>query len=187
MSRMYRVMVEESIRRVVKGSDKVTTKVDLLPVLERGDMGNLLGDELVNDGFTREGNTCKKTENGITVTVDLEKQEVEISVEEEHEVEKSGKMETRADADFQKESTAKENLQKKLCAALEDEVQQDRDELQKEVTKKLESSIQEKLKKINDAATRATGKALKVKAAQIGDVQEVHEGENGELTIKIRV
>jgi plasmid maintenance system killer protein len=187
MSRAYRIAVEESLTRIIKAHDGVKSKVDMLPVLGKEDMNNILAQELEKDGFDREGDVCKKEEDGIVVTVDLGAREVEIKASKECEVEvkkTANAMVDRDHADIKKEE---EKIKNKLCQELEKDVDKAQEQLQKEITDRLEKQVHQQLDKINAAATRATGSALKVKAAQMGEIKEISEGSNGQISIKVKV
>src|SRR5260370_41149968 len=91
MSRMYRIRVSESVEKLVHVEDGVATDLELLPVLERPRMLELLADELARRGFTREGNIATRSEeDGVVVSVDLESGRVTARVESERQVSVTG-------------------------------------------------------------------------------------------------
>src|SRR5437867_2518804 len=71
MSRVYRICVRESLRKVVRASDHVRTQVELLNVLPADQMADLLAAELARRGFQRRGDTVVRDDNGVQVAVEL--------------------------------------------------------------------------------------------------------------------
>ena len=53
MSRAYRIRVSETVRRVLRATDHVSTQLELLEILPREQMADLLADELERHGFQR--------------------------------------------------------------------------------------------------------------------------------------
>ena len=70
MSRSYRIMVKESVSRVVRAEDCVSTQLEILEVLPPEQMSALLEEELARRGYTRQGDTMVRRNKGITVAVD---------------------------------------------------------------------------------------------------------------------
>ena len=75
MSRAYRITVAESLSRHVQVDDGVCSNLEVLPILEKDRMGELLAAELEQKGFVREGDeadtafiidsgTCEVRQNG---------------------------------------------------------------------------------------------------------------------------
>src|SRR4051794_21770220 len=82
MSRAYRITVAESLARHVQVEDGVCSNLELLPVLEKDRMGELLAEELEQKGFERKGDKAvRKEKDGITVTVDVKTGEVSVTAE----------------------------------------------------------------------------------------------------------
>ena len=72
MSRAYRIKVEETIRRIIRSEDHVSTQLELLELLPKEQMAELLGQELAKRGFERDGNQAVKQDGDTSVSVDLE-------------------------------------------------------------------------------------------------------------------
>ena len=60
MSRAYRIRVQESLRRVIRASDHVSTDLELLDILPPEQMSELLAQELQKRGFERDGQSVVK-------------------------------------------------------------------------------------------------------------------------------
>jgi hypothetical protein len=189
MSRAYRIKVSETIRKVIRAEDHVRTQLELLQILPADQMADLLAEELVKQGFEREGNTVTRTDEEITVTVDLETGEVKVQVESSEAISLEGERTglTYDDAGpTRKEAEA--NLRKNLQKDLESDAEQQTKELQKQVTDKLEGHLADIRKELDQAVNKATAEALKQKAAQIGQIKEVTEDQDGgSLTIVVEV
>ena len=52
MSRAYRLRVRETLRRVIRASDHVSSQLELLEILPAEQMAELLAKELVGQGYT---------------------------------------------------------------------------------------------------------------------------------------
>ncbi len=88
MSRAYRIAVTESLNRIVQAEDGVCSRLELLPLLPREELGGLLAAELSRRGFTREGDTLVRIEpDDVRVEVDVTTGEVRVRVADEAEVE----------------------------------------------------------------------------------------------------
>ena len=70
MSRSYRIAVRETLRRVIRASDRVSTQLELLEILPPEVMAHLLRAELEKRGFTSEGEELVREQDGVRVTVD---------------------------------------------------------------------------------------------------------------------
>src|SRR5207248_10192289 len=81
MSRTYRVSVSESLSRIIKAEDRVSTQLEIIQVLPPEQMGGLLADDLVKQGFERDGEKLTRTQDGVTVTVDVNTGTVTVSAE----------------------------------------------------------------------------------------------------------
>src|SRR5437763_15375064 len=96
MSRSYRISVRESVNRVIKAEDKVSTQLEILEVLPPEQMAGLLADELAKRGFERKGNTLSRKEDGITVTVDTATGTVTVTAEDRQTTKAQGERTARA-------------------------------------------------------------------------------------------
>ena len=83
MSRAYRIRVSEKLSRVVHVEDGVQTKLELLAILPRDELGEILASELEKEGFSRDGQHMERTdEEGVRVRVDLETGAVTVDASE---------------------------------------------------------------------------------------------------------
>lgn len=190
MSRAYRLKVSESCRRVLRGSDHVGTQLEILDVLPREAMANLLAQELVAQGFEECEGEYSRSENGVTIRVNASTGEViveaEVSSEEEIEISRTG---SYFDETNQKQrEELKKNLEKQAEEALEDEAQRREQKLVNKATDQLEQALADVQGELNRVVNRVTATALKQKAAQLGEIKEMTEDEeSGSLTIVLEV
>ena len=189
MSRAYRISVKESVKRVVRAKDHISTSLEVLDVLPREHMADLLRRDLEGRGFKRQGKDMVRTKNGVTVTVEAETGKVTVQAELEKKVQVEGERESRVYTDVGPEgNNAKERLRKELKADLEKQVDDQADKLQKQATDKLEAQLGDLRKELDQAVNRVTAEALKQKAASLGTIKEVTEDpQNGSLTIVLEV
>ena len=189
MSRRYRIQVRETLRRVVKGEDHVSSQLELLEVLPADQMAELLAEELVRRGFERQGNSLTRKQDDVEVTVDLETGEVTVRAASEKEIALEGQAQGSAYDDV---GPASEATKKRLSQALRDSLQKDADrqadQLQAEVTDLLERHLGDITAQLDQAVNRATAEALKRKAAEMGRIKQMADDpETGSLTIVVEV
>jgi hypothetical protein len=189
MSRAYRIRVRESLTRVVRAHDQVSTQLELLEVLPREEMAEMLARELEARGFRREGRWVVRDGRGVRVEVDLETGMVHVRAESEREVTIEGEREGRA---FDETGPTAAKVEKDLRADLRQDLERRAGEqsgqLQAEITDRLEGELADLRKELNQAVNRVTAEALKRKAAQIGQIKEISEDQAaGSLTIVIEV
>jgi hypothetical protein len=186
MSRMYRIRVSESLERLVHVDDGVATDLELLPILERGRMLELLAGALEKRGFVRDGNVATRDEgDGVVVSVGLESGRVTARVESERHVAVEGE---RAASVAKVTDAAEADLRNRLRQQLERDVAREEQLLQQEATQRLEKKVRDLQAEMDQVVNRVTAEALKERAAQLGEIEELHENaETGELTIKVKV
>jgi hypothetical protein len=187
MSRAYRISVEESLDRTVEVEDGICTSLPVLPVLPKERMGEILGKELEKDGFENDGkNAVRKDPDGVEISIELETGNVSIKKKAEKDIHVEDSKEIVGDWDFdnkEKQDAAKREMKRKL----EEEVKGKEEELRKETTKQLEGRLRDLKKELDGAATRATKEALKERAGQLGEIENISEGVDGSMTIKVKV
>ncbi len=186
MSRAYRISVSGSVERVVHIDDGVCTSLELLPILSKERMKEMLGDELVARGFTREGNIATRVvDDETSLEVDLEAGTVTVRVTSEVDV----KIKRTTTTALRTEGTAatRAKLEKDLQAQLEQEAKEATERARIAMTKKLEAKLKDLKQELDSVVNRVTGEALKEKARQMGEIEEMVEDEAGGLTIKVRV
>jgi hypothetical protein len=191
MSRSYRIRVRESLNRVLRAEDRVSTQLEILEVLPPDQMAGLLTDELAKRGFERKGNRLvrKDKDKGITVTVDPESGTVTVTAEAKEEVKLEAEREGRAYDDAGPAAkSVREELKKQLQQNLQRQADEKTAELQSQVTDRLEGQLGELRQELNQVVNRVTAEALKRKAAQMGQIKEITEDpQAGSLTIVVEV
>lgn len=187
MSRAYRIRLSESLRRHIEVDDGICSSLELLDVLPREQMAELLQRELEAAGFEeREGQWVRSDEDGVEVRVDPREGSVTVSAATDKQVElsKTREIRTYAENDVATRDRAREMIQ----AELEGEVEAERKALQGKVTAKLEGKLGDLRQELDKISNRVTAQALKQKAASLGEVQEISEDpETGSLTIRVKL
>jgi hypothetical protein len=189
MSRTYRVSVSESLSRIIKAEDRVSTQLEILQVLPPEQMAGLLADELVKQGFERDGEKLTRTQDGVKVTVDVMTGTVTVSAEASEETEVEGTREGRSyDEGGKHAKQVKEQLRSELQKDLEKKVTQKTAALQGKVTDRLEGQLRDLRQELDQVVNRVTAESLKRKAAQLGQIKEMTEDpQAGSLTIVVEV
>lgn len=189
MSRAYRIKVRESLRRVIRAHDRVSTQLELLEVLPPGQMAQLLTEELKGRGFEEKGGALVRKQKGVTVSVDPKTGTVTVEAEAAHEAALEGEKEGRAFDDMGPSGRAvQKQLREQLKKDLEKQAEQKAAELQSKVTDALERELGDLRRELDQAVNRVTAEALKQKAAQLGQIKEMTEDpQTGSLTIVVEV
>jgi hypothetical protein len=187
MSRAYRVRVSERLTRVIHVEEGVESKLDLLPILPREEMGEILAEELEEAGFERDGEVMERTDDeGVRIRVKLADGTVTVDVAEER----------KLDLEQERTGVAWEELLEQAREQLRDQAQDDleaqaaveEEALRNLVNKKLERKLTSAKSDLDRAVNRSTAEALKRRAAQLGEVQEIQEDEeSGSVTIRVKV
>jgi len=186
MSRAYRISVKESLARHVQVDDGVSSSLELLPILQKDRMRELLAAELDARGFTRDGKTASRDEgSGITLEVDLESGEVNLVAEGHASLELSA--ERSAVVADPNDAARKQALKDTAQQALERAAEAEEEALRRRVTEKLEGALRDVKEELDGVVNRVTASALKERAAELGQIEAIHEEPNGSLTIKVRV
>jgi hypothetical protein len=185
MSRAYRIEVKESLSRHVQVDDGVCSTLELLPILEKPRMGELLAAELEQRGFIRQGDVVTRKQGDVEVSININTGEVSVKAEGHAELNvettRVGRSEIPDDAQ------ATKSLREKAKASLESQADAEEEALRRKVTAKVEAVLREVKEELDGVVNRVTGNALKARAAEIGTVEEIHEEANGNITIKVRV
>ena len=189
MSRAYRIRVKESLKRVVRVHDKVSTQLEILEVLPPEQMADLLRQELRDRGFQEEGEKLVRRDQGVTVQVDPKTGEVEVQSELSKKVAIEAEREARSYADAGPHADKlKKELKDQLRGDLEKQAKEHEDELQKQATDRLEAELGDLRRELDQAVNRVTAEALKQKASQLGQIKEMTEDpQTGSLTIVLEV
>jgi hypothetical protein len=189
MSRAYRISVKESVNRVIRAEDKVSTDLEIIEVLPPEDMGRLLAEELGKRGFTQEGEVMVRRENGVTVSVDPKTGTVTVQAEASEQVtEETEKTGHGYDDVGPGADKIRESLTQEAKKDLEKKVAERNAALQNKVTDRLEQQLGDIRSELDQAVNKVTAEALKRKAASMGQIKEVTEDEQtGNLTIVVEV
>jgi FtsH ternary system domain X5 len=187
MSRAYRISIAESLRRHLTVDDGIVTQLELLPILPKERMAELLAAQLLGEGFERKGKLAvRKEKNGIEVRVDLETGELKVTAEG------TKALDLKAERAIVVEEERKVMEEKALRAAavkqLEREAKHEEELLRREVTTRLEGRLKDLHGELDGVLNRVAAEALKQRAKELGEVLETHEDPStGNVTIKVRV
>lgn len=188
MSRAYRVRstrVRESDRRVDHLSDSVSASLDLLPILDREEMASLLARELESRGFLREGAfVSRRRPDGVHIEVELDSAIVKLSIAEQIEVE--GEI-TRTVRSPGEAAATQARARAQLSRQLDDRLENERAHRQPALSARLQESFRGLQPELEQVAHRVTAEALKVRAGRLGEIEQIFEGDNGDLTITVKV
>lgn len=189
MSRAYRIEVSETLHRVIKAEDCVSTQLELLGLLPREQMQGLLAAELERRGFQQEDGVLVKRQGTIAITIDPVSGTVTASNEEECALERKRKKAGHAYNDTgPSRDDAERKLRDELQQELESEVEDCNQKLQQKVTETLEKALAGAREEIDQVVNRVTADALKIKAGQMGHIKSLSEdAETGSLTIVVEV
>jgi hypothetical protein len=185
MSRAYRISVKESLSRHVEVEDGVCSSLELLPILSKERMGELLAAELEQRGFKREGTVAQRKEGDVVVEVNIETGVVSVTAEGHAQV--NLETERTAVVDNTLAGDRERHLREAAKQSLEREAKAEEEALRRKVTEQLEGKLRDLKEELDGAVNKVTGTALKQRAAELGQVEEVHEEQNGSITIKVRV
>lgn len=187
MSRSYRIKVSQSLRRVLRAEDHVSSQLEVLEILPCEQMAELIGRELEAQGFELDGNTATRRDRGLTITVELDSGTVTVRAEGKSAVSLEDE---RSGVGYEENGRthAEDALRSEIRAQLEQEAARRAAALQQQVTDRLEGALADVRSDLDQAINRATAAALKQKAAQIGQIKDMTEDlATGSLTIVIEV
>jgi hypothetical protein len=189
MSRAYRIAVKESIKRVIRARDHVSTQLEILGVLPQDQMADLLAQELKKRGFKEKGKELVRSQDGVTVSVDAQTGTVKVQADLQQEVAVEGERVGRSYDDMGPNAKkTREGLQKDLRESLEKQVEDKAAQLQTQATDKLEGQLGDLRQELNQVVNKVTAEALKQKAGQMGQIKEMTEDpQSGSLTIVVEV
>jgi hypothetical protein len=172
--------------RTIHVEDGVASPLEMLPILPPDRMAEHLAGELEALGFVRDGGTCRRTEpDGVEVTVDLAAATVTVKLGAATRLTESVELATSAAVEHQ--ARAEANLRQSAVRTLDERVEAKTEALRRAVTAQLEAKLADLKKQLDGAVGRATVGALTEKAAQLGRIEETHEDEAGNVTIRVRL
>jgi hypothetical protein len=186
MSRAYRIRVSESLQKVIRAEDHVSTQLEILGVLPPEELTELLRAELERRGFREQGGQLVREQEGIEVLVDPDEGTVTVQTAGEEVVDLKEDVETWTyDQDVKR---AQHAHQEKARRRLEKEAVRKEATLQRQVTDQLEAQLGDLRQELNQVANQVTAAALKRKAAQMGQIKQVNEDpQSGSMTIVVEV
>jgi len=192
MSRAYRIRVRGSVDRIVHVDDGVCTPLELLPILPRERMQDILAQELTKRGFSgKNGIFSQKRDDGITIEIDVEKGTVAARQEADVHIEVVRRRTSGAlTRDQVRRGTEgrRQALQQEVDEDAELEAARQTEIHRKRTTALLEGKLRDLKKELDEIVNRVTADALKEKAKQMGEIEEIVEDQNtGSLTIKVRL
>ena len=189
MSRSYRVSVRESVSKVIKAEDCVSTQLELLEILSPEQMAALLAAELEQHGFKEENDQMVREEDGVKIAVDTCSGTVTVSSETAESTRVEGERHGRAYDDIGPHaSTVREGLRQELQKDIDKKVEEKTSSLQGKVTDRLEGKLGELQCELDQVTNKVTADALKIKAAQMGQIKQITEDPlSGSMTIVVEV
>ena len=186
MSRAYRIEVKETLEIKTTAHDRVESKLQMLGLLPPERMAEILGEELVGEGFgpsdsqdTKKGllqkRTCEADGTELLITVDPQLGSVLVET-----VAQRGKtfVGIRAGVVLDTIPLAKEERKRLQNLVLEDakaEESREQSKTQKTATNLLEGSIADIRALMDQVVHRATLRALREKASQMGQIRSIDE------------
>jgi len=186
VSRAIQVRVSESVVRTIHVEDGVASPLEILPILPPERMADLLAAELEALGFVRDGSTCKRTEpDGTEVTVDLAASTVAVTLGAGARLDES--VELSAHVGIERRDAVHAHLREQALQELDQRLAEKAEGLRRAVTQQLEAKVADLKKELDGAIGRATIGALTEKAAQLGRIEETHQDEAGNVTIRVRL
>jgi FtsH ternary system domain X5 len=189
MSRAYRIRVRESLRKVLRVEDQVSTQLELLALLPPEQMAELLTMELEQRGFQRDGDRLVRRQSGIAVSVEPATGTVTVRAAESHSIDVEQEDTGFATDDGgQSAKRVEKHLRRQLQESLKQHADTEKAALQAQVTGKLEAHLGDVRKELDQVVNRVTAEALKRKAAQLGTIKQVTEdAQSGSMTIVLEV
>lgn len=189
MSRAYRIRVRESLRRIERASDRVSTQLELLAVLPAEEIAALLAAELERSGYERVDGVFIRRKDPVQITVDPSNGHVVVQAAEERAFERVLTRET---------GSASEGLPQHAFdrvgpvgvsqEPLNMEAPSEREKLQLPATEHLEQALLDFRPQLDRIVNRVTVEALKRKATAMGRIKSIAEdGDGGSLTIVLEI
>ena len=186
MSRAIVVRISESVVRTIHVEDGVVSPLELLPILPRARMAEHLATALAARGFARTGEVCARIEaDGTALVVDLRAATIGVKLGAATEIAESIEL-SKATAPAYEQQIAT-GLRDDAARALDEQVAARAEQLRQAITARLEAKLGDVQRELDAAIGRATAAALAEKAAQLGHIEELHEDEAGNVTIRVRL
>jgi hypothetical protein len=172
--------------KTVDVEDGVCAGLELLPILHRDRMAELLAVELEKQGFKRDGDKATRVDDdGVEITIELSTATVTVKLRAQETVKKEISRTTHVAEE--RRVGAEEALRESVKKELEQDVQDEKEKLREKVTAQLERKVRDLKLELDRAVNRTTAEALKERASQLGQIQEITEEPNGGMTIKVKL
>ena len=186
MSRAIQIRVSESLVRTVHVEDGVQSPLELLPILAKDRLGELLAVELEALGFVRQGDLATRSDpDGIVVEVDLRAATVTVKLGATSRVEESLEL-TRSTAE-ELSAGAEDRLRGEAIKELDARLDRRTEALRRKVTATLEAKLGDLKAELDGAIGRTTVAALTERAGQLGQIESVVGDEAGNVTIRVKL
>lgn len=189
MSRAYWVKLSSAVTETIQGSDRATHRIELDSVVPEGEMDQILEGALEDSGWEKASDRSYRKQVGeVTLTWDLDKNEVEATVDSSREVSRDVNVEGRAYSQDAARRNAERQLQQREQQA-RDAIGAEKEQLQKKLTKKLGDNEQERVREINGVLQKTYTEGLKRKAKRLGNVTSIQEGtsDKGDYQLTITI
>lgn len=188
MSRAYTLQLKQSLRRTVVVDDGVRSTIELLDVLPRPAMADLLRARLRAAGFedAEDGTLVRVEADGVRVAIDPEARTVTVRAQDEAELELEAEATVRTYEETKDRDEARGRA--RLDARLEAEAQAAEGALKAEVAARLEGRLGDLRAELDRLSNDVVADALERRAAQMGRVTAVSRDDaTGEITIKVEL
>lgn len=194
MSQTYRIELKDKMAQTIKVGKEWRKRVELLSLLPEKQMGEILAEELVKDGWIKDGksNKLSQSKDGFELEFDPVTRQLGIRYEEEEEVEVSAQVSANVYDYYDREDYATERAKENLKSHLKDKLELASESREDEMLQDLEKRESEILKLVDDAMSQTIEKthkeALKRKAGSLGEIESIEENDDlGEVTIRVRL
>jgi hypothetical protein len=184
-SRPYRIIVRETLQKILVAEDSVQTKLDLPPILPPEQTSEILTRVLEERGFHSEGDTLVRERRGVRAEVDPGTGQVIVSARASEEVDLSDEGELPGCTPCA--DRARESLRQGLREKLAGEADARKRDLQTRTTERLEGALGELGCELERVAHQVTAAALKKKAASLGQIKRISQDSSGAVTIVVEV
>lgn len=190
VSQVYHVEVKSSVKERFSLSDRLVRPIALTPILSESEMRDIMATVLQQRGFqeTAPNQWTAQGNQGETITYDLEKMEMQASLEQE----KILKTDVQATGyAYDRKSNAQENARQALLleeAKARDNLKREAETIQRQITQSLLDAEQERLQNAHQILQEVYAESLKRKARQLGEVLDIRESTSqGQYELVIRV
>ena len=188
MSRAYRIRVSRTLTRTLHVEDGICEELEILDVLSRERMSELLAAALEKRGFVRTSPEHAvlelQVEPEISLRVDGASARLEARVAGESRV----ALERAVSRAVAHPESGRAALERAVDQSLEAEAQREADRVRQGLSARLEDALLTARPLIEQALNEATAEALKIRAGELGEIESIEEdAEGGALVIRVKV